>query len=81
MNSELQKRLYEMEVMPPEVVWERLSVNIDEINADNVLAKKIVNAELVPPAGIWEKINSAINVLEEKQPGKEGLLQLQYSSG
>ena len=41
MNSELQKRLYEMEVMPPAAVWEKLSVNIDEINADNSIAKKV----------------------------------------
>ena len=33
-----------------------------------------MNAELVPPAGIWEKINSAINVLEEKQPGKKAVV-------
>ena len=40
MNSGLQKRLYEMEVMPPEAVWEKLSLNIDEINRDNLLSKK-----------------------------------------
>lgn len=74
MNSGLQKRLYEMEVMPPESVWEKLSLNIDEINADNILSKKIVNAELAPPAGAWEKINSSINVVEKKQPAKKGVV-------
>lgn len=74
MNSGLQKRLYEMEVMPPESVWEKLSLNIDEINADNILSKKIVNAELAPPADAWEKINSSINVVEKKQPAKKGVL-------
>ena len=74
MNSGLQKRLYEMEVVPPEAVWEKLSLHIDEINADNPLANKILNAELVPPPGIWEKIDSTINVVEKKQQGKKAVL-------
>lgn len=74
MNSGLQKRLYEMEVMPPESVWEKLSLNIDEINADNILSKKIVNAELAPPVDAWEKISSSINVVEKKQPAKKGVV-------
>ena len=74
MNSGLQKRLYEMEVMPPEAVWEKLSLHIDEINADNPLANKILNAELFPPPGIWEKIDSTINVVEKKQPEKKAIL-------
>lgn len=74
MNSGLQKRLYEMEVMPPVAVWEKLSLHIDEINADNPLANKILNAELLPPAGIWEKIDSTINVVEKKQPEKKAIL-------
>ena len=74
MNSGLQKRLYEMEVTPPAAVWEKLSVNIDEINADNPLANKILNVELAPPRGVWEKIDSAINVDERKQPEKKAIL-------
>jgi len=60
MNSELQKRLYDMEVMPPAAVWEKLSVNIDEINADNSIAKKVLGAALTPPAAAWENIRIAI---------------------
>ena len=71
MNSGLQQKLYEMEVMPPDAVWEKLSLHIDEINADNPIAKKMLNAELVPPRNTWEHINSAINADEKKQPGKK----------
>src|SRR5687768_14760914 len=74
MNSGLQKRLYEMEVMPPQAVWEKLSLHIDEINADNPLANKILNAEFIPPPGIWEKIDSTINVVEKKHPEKKPIL-------
>jgi hypothetical protein len=74
MNSELQKRLYEMEVMPPAVVWEKLSVTIDEINADNPIAKKILEATLTPPATAWENISTAISTEEKKEPTKRGVV-------
>jgi len=74
MNSELQKRLYEMEVIPPAAVWEKLSVNIDEINADNPIAKKVLDASLTPPAGAWENISIAIGIEGKKEPVKRGVL-------
>src|SRR6188768_1624412 len=74
MNSELQKRLYEMEVMPPAAVWEKLSINIDEINADNPIAKKILDATLTPPAAAWENISIAIGIAEKKEPAKRGVV-------
>ena len=73
MNSELQKRLYEMEVTPPVTVWEKLSVNIDEINADNSFAKKVLNAELTPPVNAWQNISIAIGTEEKKEPAKKSL--------
>ena len=74
MNSELQKRLYEMEVMPPAAVWEKLSINIDEINADNPIAKKVLDAALTPPAAAWENISIAIGIEEKKETAKRGIL-------
>ena len=54
-------------------MWEKLSLNIDEINADNLIASKVLNAELVPPASVWEKIDSTINnVVDEKPVQKKG---------
>jgi len=72
MNSELQKRLYEIEVMPPAAVWEKLSLSIDEINADNIISEKILDAELVPPVTAWQNISIAIGAPEKKEPGKKG---------
>ncbi len=60
MNSELQKRLYEIEIEPPAAVWEKLSLDIDEINADKAVAGKIINAQITPPVNSWENINAAI---------------------
>jgi len=74
MNSELQKRLYEMEVMPPATVWEKLSVNIDEVNADISIAKKIFDATLIPPAAAWENISIALGTEEKKELAKRGVV-------
>ena len=74
MNSGLQKRLYDMEVMPPAAVWEKLSINIDEINADNSVAKKISDAELTPPAIAWQNISTEIGAEEKKEPIKRGVV-------
>ena len=63
-----------MEVMPPAAVWEKLSVNIDEINADNSIAKKVLGAALTPPAAAWENISIAIGTEEKKEPAKSGIL-------
>src|SRR6185503_2978887 len=72
MNSEMQRRLYDMEVTPPDAVWQKLSLNIDEINEDNRVAQKVLNAELTPPAGVWEKIDSTINFIENSPVQKKG---------
>ncbi len=61
-----------MEVTPPPAVWQKLSVHIDEINEDNLLAKKMLSTELNPPAGVWEKIDSTINFFEKNQATKSG---------
>jgi hypothetical protein len=74
MNSGLQKRLYEMEVTPPATVWEKLSVNIDEINADNLIGEKVLEAELTPPANAWQNISIAIGAGEKKEPAKRGVV-------
>jgi len=60
--------------MPPAAVWEKLSVNIDEINADNTIAKKVLDAALTPPATAWENISIAIGAEEKKEPAKRGVV-------
>ena len=63
-----------MEVMPPAAVWEKLSVNIDEINADNSIAKKVYDSALTPPAAAWENISIDIGSQEKKGPIKRGVV-------
>jgi hypothetical protein len=54
--SELKNRLYNMEVHPPDEVWNRLSASLDEINADNSIAQKLQALEVDPAHTAWEKI-------------------------
>ena len=63
-----------MEVIPPAAVWEKLSVNIDEINADNSIAKKVLGASFTPPAAAWENISIAIDTEGKKEPAKKGVV-------
>ena len=59
MSSELQKKLYEMEVTPPEPVWAELSLHLDEINADIRIAAKVQNIEIMPAQNIWKNIEAS----------------------
>ena len=63
-----------MEVTPPATVWEKLSVTLDEINADNVIGKKVLDAELTPPSTTWQNISIAINTAEKKESTKRGFV-------
>lgn len=56
--------MYEMEVAPPGSVWEKLSIAIDEINADNRLAVKITTTEIQPPKQTWDNIAKSISPQE-----------------
>lgn len=74
MNSEFQKKLYELEIAPPQQVWEKLAAGLDEINADNLLANKILKAELIPPSGVWGKINDSLYKAKKSGVEKKGIV-------
>ncbi len=74
MSSEFQKRAYEMEVIPPTEVWEKLSAGLDQINADNIVANKIFEAELIPPGGVWEKIKDSFFTEDKSNTEKKGIV-------
>jgi len=74
MSNEFQKRVYEMEVIPPTQVWEKLSTDLDQINADNIVASKILEGELIPPAKVWEKIKKTLFTEEKPVTEKKGIV-------
>ena len=72
MSSELQKKMYEMEAIPPAQVWEKLSACLDEINVDAKFANKILEAELTPPGAVWENIRDSFTTKEKSTSERTG---------
>ncbi len=70
--SDLQKRLYAMELEPPPEVWEKLSDNLDEINADNIVARKLEEVELNPGMDAWKKIARTLGGESVSIPSENG---------
>jgi hypothetical protein len=77
MSSELQKKLYEMEVTPPAAVWENLAASLDEINADNAVAKKLSTTSVNPPAEAWNVIETSL-VEENKIPATKKVIPINF---
>lgn len=74
MNSGFQKRMYEMELTPPQQVWDKLAAGLDEINADNKIANKILEADFIPPSAVWEKVKGSFYTAEKSDAEKNGIV-------
>lgn len=68
MSSLMQKRMYDMEIVPPNQVWDQVSAALNEINADNRLAEKLSQSAVDPAPGTWEKISYALNPAADQYP-------------
>jgi hypothetical protein len=68
----MQKRLYEIEVIPPVAVWDKLSLQLDEINADNEISNKVSETGLIPPPDAWQNISASIGPAEKQESVKKG---------
>ncbi len=76
MNTTWNKRLYDMEVTPPAVVWEKLSAGLDEINADIFVSKKIQDIRVAPPQDAWKIISQLAGTAEKPVIVKKSLFTL-----
>jgi hypothetical protein len=56
-----EKKLYDLEVNPPQQVWVKLTLALDELQGENSYKKKLQSLNTNPPAGIWEKIESLLD--------------------
>jgi hypothetical protein len=63
-----------MEVSPPKLVWEKISINLDEINADNLIAVKLQDSSTLPSPAIWEKIKESFDIHETAVIEKKTLI-------
>jgi hypothetical protein len=69
MASNIQHKLYHLEVPPPPDVWPEIAVRLNaEFNAEEVPAiEKMYNLSVPPPAAAWQHIEAAL----EQQPVKK----------
>ena len=62
-DSNLQQLLLNTEVNPPEMVWEKIAVDLNELEADKPLQQQILQLEEVAPSFVWDQIEPALDDL------------------
>lgn len=55
--------LLNAEVNPPEMVWEKIAVDLDELEADKPLQQQVLQLEEEAPSFIWEQLEPALDDL------------------
>ncbi|RXK58758.1 hypothetical protein ESA94_15315 [Lacibacter luteus] len=66
-DSNLQQTLLNAEVPPPQSVWEKIAVTLDEQDADEPLRNQLLAMETEAPADAWLQIEPALNDLTLQQ--------------
>lgn len=66
-DSNLQQLLLQTEVAPPEMVWEKIAVDLDELEADKPLQQQVLQLEEEAPSFIWEQLQPALDDLSIQQ--------------
>ncbi|MFY7839853.1 MAG: hypothetical protein ACOVP7_06230 [Lacibacter sp.] len=66
-DSNLQQTLLNAEVNPPQSVWEKIAVALDEQEADEPLRKQLLAMETEAPANAWLQIEPALDDLAVQQ--------------
>ena len=66
-DSNLQQLLLQTEVTPPEMVWEKIAVDLDELEADKPLQQQLLQLEEEAPSFIWEQLQPALDDLSIQQ--------------
>jgi hypothetical protein len=56
-----EKKLYDYEVNPPQKVWDKLSVTLDDLQFNDSFKKKLESIICPPPFSSWEKIKKDLN--------------------
>jgi hypothetical protein len=62
-DSNLQQMLLNIEVNPPEMLWEKIAVDLDELEADKPLQQQLLQLEEETPSFIWEQLEPALDDL------------------
>jgi hypothetical protein len=60
MNEQLRQKLYDLELRPPELVWDKITEAMDE-DADLASLSQLYDLELKPPAKVWNSISTKLD--------------------
>ena len=71
-----EKKLYNLEVDPPQQVWDKLAVSLDELQLENSYKKKLQGLNSDLPAGVWEKINDLLDIESAENSVADKLLNI-----
>lgn len=55
-DNNLQQTLLQQEVTPPNDVWEKIAVVLDEADEDAPIRNKLLSADLTPPLTAWNEV-------------------------
>jgi hypothetical protein len=66
MSSQLQNKLLHYEVQPPDGVWNKIAVSLDE-NISLTLSEKLYQYEETPPPTVWQNIIAQIGLAPKEE--------------
>lgn len=80
MSERLQNKMYNYEVAPPEVVWEKIVFALDESEMTHEFPSKLYGIEINPPAGTWDKISTSLYSQPEMPKTKRISVLIRYTA-
>ena len=63
-----EKKLYDYEANPPQKVWDKLSVTLDDLQFNDTFKKKLESITTQLPVNGWEKIKEEPSIKIAREP-------------
>ena len=61
MSSGIKNKMYNLEVMPPAAVWEKIAEELDESALSLQFSSRLHSIEIIPPTRVWESIAASLD--------------------
>ncbi|HWR33378.1 MAG TPA: hypothetical protein VN451_07630 [Chitinophagaceae bacterium] len=65
MSSRVQHKLLAYEVIPPPVIWDKITAELNTPESYQIFPSTLYNAEVTPPISTWNKIQITLNAERE----------------
>lgn len=63
--SSLKDRLYNIEQVPPQKVWDKIAAALDESHIDDKFPSRLYEAEAPPPPATWDRIAASMDEVSD----------------